>query len=132
MSRENVDLTRWAFTSDPTRFFSVLDEDVELDGRGLGVELPGAEIAGRGRAVVERFCREYWGTWADYSAEPQKFIDAGDQVVVEVHERGKGKSSGAPFEQTHTQVWTLREGKLVRWRLFADRAEALEAAGLSE
>jgi len=53
-------------------------------------------------------------------------------VVVEVHERGEGKGSGVPFEQTHTQVWTLRDGKLVRWRLFTDRAEALEAVGLRE
>ena len=65
-------------------------------------------------------------------AEPQDFIDAGDHVVVEVHEQGKGKGSGVPFEQMHTQVWTVRDGKLVRWRLFADGAQALEAVGLGE
>ena len=131
MSQENVDLARWAFTSDPTRFFSLLDEEIELDARRNG-DLPGAVLAGRGRAVVERFCREFWGTWAEYSAEPQEFIDAGDHVVVEVHERGEGKSSGVPFERTHVQVWTLRNRRLVRWRLFADKSEALEAAGLLE
>ncbi len=131
MSQENVDLVRWAFTSDPTRFFSLLDEDVEFDAR-RNAELPGAEHTGRGREVVERYGREYWGTWSDYTAEPQEFIDAGDHVVVEVYERGKGKGSGVPFERAHFQVWTLRDGRLIRWRLFADRAEALEAAGLSE
>jgi len=131
MSRENVELARWAFTSDPLRFFSLLDEDIELDVRRYA-ELPGAALAGRGREVVERYCREFWGTWAEYSAEPQDFIDAGEHVVVEVHERGKGKGSGVPFEQMHTQVWTLRAGKLVRWQLFTDRAEALQAVGLRE
>jgi ketosteroid isomerase-like protein len=131
MSRENVELVRWAFTSDPTRFFSLLDDEVELDARRQA-ELPGAVLAGRGREVVERFCREYWGTWTEYSAEPQDFIDVGEHVVVEVHERGKGKGSGVPFERTHSQVWTLRDGTLVRWLLFADKAEALEAVGLRE
>ena len=131
MSRENVELARWAFTSDPTRFFSLLDEEIELDARRYA-ELPGAALAGRGREVVERFCREFWGTWAEYSANPEEFIDAGDHVVVEVRERGEGKGSGVPFERTHIQVWTLRNKRLVRWRLFADKPEALEAAGLSE
>ncbi len=132
MSRENVELARWAFTSgDPTRFFSLLDEDVEFDAT-RNAPLPGAARAGRGRAVVEQYGREYWGTWAEYSAQPQEFIDAGEHVVVEVQEHGKGKGSGVPFETTHTQVWTLRDGRLVRWLLFADRAEALEAVGLPE
>ena len=131
MSRANVELARWAFTSDPTRFFSLLDEEIELDAR-RNAELPGAVLAGRGREVVERFCREFWGTWAEYSANPEEFIDAGDHVVVEVRERGEGKGSGVPFERTHIQVWTLRNRRLVRWRLFADKAEALKAAGLSE
>jgi uncharacterized protein len=131
MLQENVELARWAFTSDPTRFFSLLDEDVELDAR-RHVELPGAPLTGRGRDVVERYCREFWGTWAGYSAEPHEFIEADDHVIVEVHERGEGRGSGVPFERTHFQVWTLRDGRLVRWRLFADKAEALQAVGLSE
>jgi ketosteroid isomerase-like protein len=116
---------------DPTRFFSLLDKDIELDARRYA-DLPGAALTGRGREVVERFCREFWGTWANYSAAPQEFIDAGDHVVVEVHEHGEGKGSGVPFKAVHLQVWTLRGRRLVRWRLFADRAEALEAVGLRE
>lgn len=104
MSQENLELAQWAFASDPTRFFSLLDEEIELDARSFA-ELPGAQLAGRGREVVKRFCREFWGTWAEYSAEPQEFIDVGDHVVVEVHERGKGKGSGVPFAKC-----TLRSG----------------------
>jgi ketosteroid isomerase-like protein len=131
MSQEDVELVRWAFTSNPSRFFGLLDDNVELDARRQA-HLPGAVLSGRGREVVERYCREYWGTWAGYSAEPQEYIEAGDHVVVEVRERGRGKGSGVPFETTHFQVWTIRDGRLVRWLLFADKAEALEAVGLSE
>lgn len=131
MSRENIELARWAFTSDPARFFSLLDEDVELDAR-RNVHLPGSVLTGRGREFVERYTREFWGTWSEYSAEPQEFIEVDDHVVVEVDERGKGKGSGVPFERTHFQVWTLRDGRLIRWRLFSDKAEAFGAVGLRE
>jgi len=94
--------------------------------------LPGTAVAGSGPEAVERFGREFWGTWTDYSAEPQRFIDAGDHVVIEVSESGKGKGSGVPFKRSQVQVWTLRNGRLVRWLLFADKAEALKAVGLSE
>jgi ketosteroid isomerase-like protein len=30
------------------------------------------------------------------------------------------------------QLWTFRDGKVVRGQAFSDREEALEAAGLSE
>jgi ketosteroid isomerase-like protein len=30
----------------------------------------------------------------------------------------------------YAQVWTVRAGKVVRMRIFADRAEALRAVGL--
>jgi hypothetical protein len=36
------------------------------------------------------------------------------------------------LEQQTTAVWALREGRAVRVRYYDDRAEALEAVGLSE
>ena len=43
-----------------------------------------------------------------------------------------GKSSGAAIAWTYRHVVTFRDGKIVRSEWFADRAEALEAAGLEE
>jgi ketosteroid isomerase-like protein len=61
-----------------------------------------------------------------------EFIDAGPSVVVVVHEHGRGKGSGIPVERQHFQLWTFRRGRIVRWEAFADKAQALEAAGLRE
>ena len=130
MAGPNVELTRWGFGGGAARFFSMLDEDVELDGRGH-VQLPGASLTGRGREAVERYGLEYWRTWADYTAEPRDFVEIGDEVLVEVHERGLGRGSGVPFEQVHFQIWTFRDERVVRWRLFIDRDAAYAAAGLS-
>jgi ketosteroid isomerase-like protein len=127
MSHENVEIARRTFGPDPTAFYELLDEDVELDARAI--ELPGAVALARGREVVERFTREFWGTWDDYRAEPTDFLAIGDEVVVDVSESGRGRGSGVPFARTHVQVWTFRDGRVVRWRLFVDKAEALAAAG---
>ncbi len=60
-------------------------------------------------------------------------LDAGDKVVTLAIEHGRGRASGATVEARRTaHVWTMRANKAIRVDLFLDRAQALEAAGLSE
>jgi ketosteroid isomerase-like protein len=42
------------------------------------------------------------------------------------------KESGVEIDQLVFQLFRLRRGKVIHWKLYLDRAEALEAAGLSE
>jgi len=77
--------------------------------------------------------RHYFGTWSDdYQLELEELIDGGASILVVLHEHGHGRGSGVPFSRRFTQVWTFQAGRIVRWEIFADRAAALEAAGLSE
>jgi ketosteroid isomerase-like protein len=48
-----------------------------------------------------------------------------------LHQRAVGKASGAPVDIHIGQVWTLRNGKAVRWRIYKSKAEALSAVGAS-
>ena len=130
MSHENVDLVRRGIES-PDSFFALFDEHVVLDARNVTtlIDLDGVYV---GREAVIEACRHYWGTWDDYALEAEDLIDAGQSVVVVVRERGKGKGSGAPFENHWAQVWTFRDGRMIRWEAFLDRATALEAVGLQE
>jgi ketosteroid isomerase-like protein len=45
---------------------------------------------------------------------------------------GTGKRSGAPVEHEIGVAYTLRNGKLLRLRSYANPAEALQAVGLRE
>jgi ketosteroid isomerase-like protein len=92
---------------------------------------PEAEIS-RGREGVLEFFRRFLGTWTDYHAEFDDFVEADGEVVVTVRDGGRGKGSGAVVEREWAQVWTVEEGLMVRFRPFESRAEALEAVGLSE
>jgi ketosteroid isomerase-like protein len=69
---------------------------------------------------------------AEWSMTADEFEDAGDRVVVRVHQTGLGETSGVPVESDYWFAFTLSGGKIVRWDMYAKRAEALEAAGLSE
>ena len=71
--------------------------------------------------------QEIWETWV---SEPERLLDAGDQVVALVRSRGRGRSSGVEVEDTSANVWTIRDGKVTAYRLYRDHDEALAAAGL--
>jgi ketosteroid isomerase-like protein len=64
--------------------------------------------------------------------EPERFIDGGADVVVIARITGKGKGSGLDIDWRQGYVWTVRDGKAVRFRWFTKPEQALEAAGLSD
>jgi hypothetical protein len=53
-------------------------------------------------------------------------------LLVHPDAYARGKTSGVEVDMRHWHVWTLRDGKAVRWRVLSTRAEALEAVGMSE
>jgi ketosteroid isomerase-like protein len=83
---------------------------------------------------MERGFRSGWlDSWSDLRIEAEEFRTASDgQIVVLVHQTGIGKTSGVTAETHGAHVWTLRDGKVVRLEVHANREQALEAAGLRE
>lgn len=105
--------------------------DFELDT----TRAPMVDLRGRFRGLddVVNFWRRWLEAW-DSIAFDEKLTDAGEHVFVEFkHQTMRGRSSGLEVEFPHYwQVFTLREGRVIRQALFVDEAEALEAAELSE
>jgi ketosteroid isomerase-like protein len=130
MSQENVEAVRRGIASAES-FWALLDEDVVWE-TPPEIELPDIPRRLVGREEVIEGTRHYWGTWDEYRLDADELIDAGSSVVLVVQERGRGRGSGVPFERRWAQVWTFRQGRLIRWELFPDRATALEAVGLRE
>jgi ketosteroid isomerase-like protein len=98
MSQENVELVRSLYrAADPSRFFDLLDEEVELDFSAYPV--PGSAVL-RGKDAAIDWSRRWWGTWDEYVLDAAEIVDAGEgQVVVVERERRRGKGSGAPLER---------------------------------
>lgn len=129
MSTDNAEVLKRAFEAardDPDEFFAILDEDIVWD---VG-EFPGGRTYGRDG--VREFFRQWVGTFEDWQFEIREYIDAGNSVFVHMHQRGRGKASGAAAEIDFWQVWLFLEGKVVRMIQKPDREAALRAAGLTE
>lgn len=69
---------------------------------------------------------------AEVISEPERFIVAGDRIVVFVYARVLPKGGGAWQEVRLADVYTFRDGKAVQMRAFSDRQEALRWAGVGD
>jgi len=132
MSQENVAIVRRAWEAfvrrDNDTALALYDPEIEIDLRDENV----GTRAYYGIEGVQRYFRDLMSAFGDMTSEVEEWIDAGDQVVAMVRSYGRGRRSGVPVDMLEAHVWTVREGKLRRLQTFATKAEALEAAGLSE
>jgi len=134
MSQENVELVRRsceAFVAgDAETAMAALDPQIEWHATVGGIDE--GRIARGHEEVVQAFI-DYFEVWERMEMRADKFIDAGeDDVVVFWHEVAKGRESGVVVETDTGTVQTVRDGKIIRVRSYMDRADALEAAGLSD
>ena len=75
----------------------------------------------------------YWlDAFDDIRWDPEEILDSGDKLLVTTQQRGQGSGSGVGVTKPVFQLFTLRRGLVVRQEDFADRDQALEAAGLRE
>ena len=84
----------------------------------------------RGRAAVKAHLSRARGTWAEGSCEPEQFVVAGDKVIVFIYVRVRLKSETEWREGRHAAVYTFRNGKAIEMRIFDDKRQALEWAGV--
>jgi ketosteroid isomerase-like protein len=99
---------------------------------GWSPEFPGISGVYHDPAEPNPRLHEWLSPWEQWQCEAERFIAHGDHVVVLARYRGRGKGGGVPVDTKGAHVWQMRDGKAVRLEIFADRATALEAVGLSE
>jgi ketosteroid isomerase-like protein len=115
----------------PESIKGVIDPEIEWQGPR---EFPDLAETVYGYEGMARYAAKIAEALDDYRMVPERFIDArDDRVLVFSREGGRGKGSGADV-QTHLTAhpWTLKDGKAVRMQSYWERADALEAVGLSE
>ena len=84
----------------------------------------GLEGLGRGAASMR-------AVWARITGEIQENIASGDRVVSVIRWQLRSKR-GVELEEIEGWATWLRDGKIIRIEQHGSKAEALEAAGLSE
>ncbi len=91
-------------------------------------EFPGGGTY-HGREGVKAYLSQSRAAWAEIDSEPERFIVAGDKIIVFVHVRARPKDGAEWHEARIADVYTFRDGKAIQMRAFADRQQALEWAG---
>jgi ketosteroid isomerase-like protein len=126
MSQENVEVVRSIYAAwlAGTSARGFMDSDIEY------VNPPDAVETGTRRGPKSfGLIRE---AYDDVEVRPQRFIDAGDEVVVIARLTGTSRGARIPIEREQGYVWTIRDGKAIRFRWFNTAPEALEAVGVRE
>jgi ketosteroid isomerase-like protein len=83
-----------------------------------------------GEAGLRRLLSEIREVWHEFRVTPERFVDAGDRVVVIEAIRGRGRTSNVPVESRSASIWTLCDGQIIHMKTSYDPREALEAVGL--
>ena len=133
MSQEIPDLLRRAFEY-VEETGEILREAVHPDFVWDTTTFRGAIRPGTYVGVDEanEWLADWLDSFEDWSLDIEEVFDAGDRVVTIVRQHGKAKHGGPEVEMRFAQVWTIRDGLGARMEMYADRDEALEAAGLRE
>ena len=121
MAHENVEIVRRFLVADLDETLTYADPRIVWN--------PIEESSTQGHDAVRASLARWKAEWDDYEMLPEDFEERGDCVVVTVRLRGRGRGSGVAVDARFYDVYTLRDGKIVRMDQFTDRSEALEAAG---
>jgi ketosteroid isomerase-like protein len=133
MSQENVELLRRAVKAFNDRDLDWLDDWITDDFEFVPYMATLIETTTyRGRDGLRRYQEDADAAWETIEARVDEIRDLGDRLVTFGEIRGRGRSSGLDVQVPLAWVVGLHEGKLRRVHSYADRSEALEAAGLSE
>jgi ketosteroid isomerase-like protein len=134
MARENAELIRevcatWS-RGELNDTLGFIHPDVRWEPSGKFI---GSGRMYRGHRGVQEFWSLFREPWESISLEPVEFTEVdGTRMLTRTRFRGMGRTSGVVTEAELFVVWTIENGTLTRYQSFADRTEALEAAGLSE
>jgi ketosteroid isomerase-like protein len=130
--RENVQLVQQVYEAfgrgDIAAIVARLCDDVEWETPFARDAVP---IGGRwrGHEEVVQFYAKIGENLEFLQFEPREFIAQGDRVVVLGFSRIRVKPTGRTLESEWVMVWGLREGKVAKFREYADTAAALVAFG---
>jgi len=132
MSQENVELVRmlyevWNGQKGRDGVLVFLAEDFEFVNPDYALE-PGTR---HGHAGWSQAMDSLDEAFDRHGCEVAEVRDLGDRVLCFTTFVAQTNPDIAAFRQYEQHLWSLCDGKVIRFEWFHDRAEALEAAGLT-
>jgi ketosteroid isomerase-like protein len=103
--------------------WSLIDPAIRFD-QTEGLFLDGVFFGPEGvRAALEEVAAD----WEDLSYDLLDVVELGDRVLVLLRMRARVRDSQAELDAQVAHVWQFRDGRAVRWDVYADHAAARRA-----
>ena len=80
------------------------------------------------QAVLEGVFARLGGEWDNFSVIPDQILDAGDTAVAFGRYRGAYKRTGVSVNAQFVHVFTVKDGKIVRFQQYTDTAQFRDAS----
>ena len=105
-----------------------------FDQEIVRIEPEGFPTAGtyRGIPEVQEHVTKGRSTWAEGACVPEKFLEKEDKAVVYLHAWVRLQDSTEWVGGRFADGFVIRSGKIVEYRSFGERAEALKWAGIED
>jgi ketosteroid isomerase-like protein len=84
----------------------------------------GAQVF-RGRVGLRCWIGVTQEIWDEWRLRAERFIVAGDQVVVLIRVIAQGHGSGVRLDRETAHIWDIADGRVTRCEVFLERSEAL-------
>lgn len=78
-----------------------------------------------GRDSFERFFRSWIDSFDGFTVEPEQVVERNDKLIAVVHQSGRGRASGVQVDARLAHLWTVKDGRAVRWEAVANVDDAL-------
>jgi uncharacterized protein len=131
MSEENIQAARNFFRELNSAIASGADV-VEVFARycepGVVSELGAMEGTVRGPDGAARYLEGQLEFIDGMQVDPEEFIEAGGRIVVPFRLHGRARETGLPIEFRYAQLFTMRDGRFARVRMYSNKERALAAA----
>jgi ketosteroid isomerase-like protein len=105
----------------------VADCHQEVEWESPGVRVEGGEPY-RGHEGIRRYFADLDDAWRDIRIDVDEMRDFGDWVLALGRTHVRGRAGGVDFDYEIGTLCELRDGRLVRARVYLDHDEALAAA----
>jgi ketosteroid isomerase-like protein len=125
VSQSNVELARSAFRAFERRDMKAIEElctpDVEFDWSRRLLD----PTTTRGYDGVREFFEEVGEIFDEIVFDEEEILELGDDVLVVSTGRFRGRTSGVDVTAHGAIVWTIRDGRLARFRFYQTKQDAL-------
>src|SRR6478609_9269381 len=144
MSQENVELVMSLQRSGDEDFAQLIRDDarwrrlaaaaapvVHEEAVSIRPGIPGAKEY-IGLDGFRQLWLDWLAPWAEYRTAVDEAFDCGERVLLLQSSSGRMEGTAREVKLSPGVAWTVRDGKIARFEVYADRTEALKAVGLAE